>query len=455
MAIVALLGRPNVGKSTLFNRLTRTRNALVIDIPGVTRDRQYGYAHLNQYSYTVVDTGGLVDTNNAIASQITEQSIRAAQQADLVLLLVDAQQGINAADSQIAQQLRQLNTPVQLVINKADTGDVTTLLDECYRLGVGDPIAISATWGRGIGKLNSSIQDRLPNSRDLLRTQAMVIGVVGRPNVGKSTYINRLLGEERLLVLDEPGTTRDSIFVPFEYQDQPMTLVDTAGVRQRSRISNIIEKYSVIKTLQTIDQADIIIMMLDARSGIGAQDANLLGYLLEQGKALVLAVNKWDRLSFEQRTQVKGQLARKLRFVSFIKLHFISARHGSGVLDVLDSAQQVYQMSRRCFSTPLLNRLLKSVVAEHRPPTIRGYGLKLRYIHQGGVNPPRFIVHGNADQGIPKHYYRYLLGRIRNGLQLQGSVIELEFRKTNNPFKDRRSQVKHRQTKKAWKARNR
>jgi len=445
MPVIALLGRPNVGKSTLFNRLTRTRDALVANFPGLTRDRQYGHARLEGQDFIVIDTGGLIDEATDIDDLMIQQSFYAAEEADLVLFMVDGQQGLNSRDEQVAMELRRMGKAIQLVVNKIDGVNEHDATSEFYTLGLGDPVAIAASQGRGMHELTSQLLahfDLQPikgeKEEQLDEEQGMKIAVIGRPNVGKSTLINRLLGEERLVAFDQPGTTRDSINVPMTYNDEPMMLIDTAGVRRRGRIKETVEKFSVVKTLQAVDEANVVIMMLDARESIADQDASLLGYILEQGRALVLAVNKWDRLSHEHRDEIRRQLERKLTFTDFADLHFISAKHGTGIFDVLDSAVRAFHSAFRRYSTPDLNRLLEDMLSEHQPPIVRGRRIKLRYIHQGGVNPPRFIIHGNQTESVPESYRRYLLNRIRQQLRIKGTPLQVEFRGGKNPYAERR-----------------
>jgi len=446
MPVIALLGRPNVGKSTLFNRLTRTRDALVADFPGLTRDRQYGHARLEGHDFIVIDTGGLIDEASDIDDLMIQQSFLAAEEADLVLFMVDGQQGLNSRDEQIANQLRRMGKLILLIVNKIDGVNELIVTSEFHALGLGNPVGIAASQGRGMNELIANllshaelspvIEDHIDEGQ--LEPECLTVAVIGRPNVGKSTLINRLLGEERLVAYDQPGTTRDSINVPLTYNSEPMMLVDTAGVRRRGRIKQTVEKFSVVKTLQAIDQSNVVIMMLDARESIADQDASLLGYILEQGRALVLAVNKWDRLSQEHRQEIRRQLERKLTFTDFADLHFISAKHGTGIFDVLDSAVRAYHSAFRRYSTPDLNRLLEDMLAEHQPPIVRGRRIKLRYIHQGGVNPPRFIIHGNQTQSVPDSYRRFLINRLRQQLRIKGTPVQIEFRGGKNPYADRR-----------------
>jgi len=462
MPVIALLGRPNVGKSTLFNRLTRTRDALVADFPGLTRDRQYGHAKLAGHDFIVIDTGGLIDEADDIDDLMIQQSFLAAEEADLVLFMVDGQQGLNSRDEQIADQLRRMGKPILLIVNKIDGVNELIATSEFHALGLGDPVGVAASQGRGMSELTTTLLSHpglepveARPVEEQPEQQCLTVAVIGRPNVGKSTLINRLLGEERLVAYDQPGTTRDSINVPLTYNNEPMILIDTAGVRRRGRIKQTVEKFSVVKTLQAIDQANVVIMMLDARESIADQDASLLGYILEQGRALVLAVNKWDRLSEEHRQEIRRQLERKLTFTDFADLHFISAKHGTAIFDVLDSAVRAYHSAFRRYSTPDLNRLLEDMLAEHQPPIVRGRRIKLRYIHQGGVNPPLFIIHGNQTQSVPDSYRRYLINRIRQQLRIKGTPVQIEFRGSKNPYagkrkkpktseKDKRKQREHR-----------
>ena len=446
MPVIALLGRPNVGKSTLFNRLTKTRDALVADFSGLTRDRQYGHAQIAGQDFIVIDTGGLIDEATDIDDLMIQQSFLAAEESDLVLFMVNAQEGINARDEEIATQLRRMGKAILLVVNKIDGVNAEAITHEFYSLGLGEPIAIAASQSRGLGELADNIVSSVEADSGHLQADQLppdfhcpTIAVIGRPNVGKSTLINRLLGEERLVAYDEPGTTRDSIYVKLEYNDEPLVLIDTAGVRRRGRIKQAVEKFSVVKTLQSIDQANVVIMMLDARESITDQDASLLGYVLEQGRALVLAVNKWDRLPQDQRELIRQQVERKLGFTDFADLHFISAKHGTAIFDVLDSAISAYASAFRRYNTPDLNRLLEDMLSEHQPPIVRGRRIKLRYIHQGGVNPPRFIIHGNQTESVPDSYRRFLVNRIRQQLRIQGTPIQVEFRSGDNPFAGKRS----------------
>lgn len=443
LPVIALVGRPNVGKSTLFNVLTRTRDALVADFPGLTRDRQYGLGKLGKRPYIVVDTGGLTDADG-IDGLVADQALQAIAEADAILFMVDGRSGLSGADETITQQLRQSGKSLLLVVNKTEHLDLNIATAEFHSLGLGEPYPISASHRRGVQTLidkvlsefansefddDPSRQNELDHSTDVIR-----LAIVGRPNVGKSTFINRLLGEERVLAYDQPGTTRDSVSIPFEREEQSYTLIDTAGVRRRSRVQESIEKFSIIKTLQAIEQAHVVVMMMDARQGISEQDATILGYIIDSGRALVLAVNKWDRLEPDVRNNVRRELSRKLAFLDFAKLHFISALYGSGVMDVLDSVNIAYKAATRNLSTPELTRLLEAAVAAHQPPLVRGWNIKLRYAHQGGQNPPLIVIHGSRVEHIPDSYRRYLSNTFRKQLKLRGTPVRIEFRSGENPY---------------------
>lgn len=451
LPVITLIGRPNVGKSTLFNRLTRSRAALVADLPGLTRDRQYGIGRVGPRPYIVVDTGGLSSCPSGLESLLERQVQRAIDEADHLLFLVDAKDGCTAEDLALAQRLRRLGKPLTLAVNKSDTGNPDILTADFHQLGLGEPWAISASQGMGVEDLIEQILEQLPPStpRDGLDSEParIRVAVVGRPNVGKSTLINRLLGEERLVTFDSPGTTRDSIFIPFERpgHDQRYTLIDTAGLRRRARIEDPIEKFSVIKTLQAIDQAHVVILVLDARAGIAEQDATLGSHILDSGRALVIAINKWDGLDAEVRAQVRAQFERRLRFLDFAPVYRISALHGTGVGHLLDAVDLAYANANRALSTPELNRLLESAVQEHQPPLVKGRRIKLRYAHQGGRNPPIIVIHGNQTEAVPETYRRYLVNRFREALDLFGTPLRIEFKTGQNPYEGKRNPLTPRQ----------
>lgn len=449
LPVIAIVGRPNVGKSTLFNALTRTRDALVADQAGLTRDRKYGLGKLGGRRYMVVDTGGLNNSDDSLNSRISQQALKAVDEADVVLFLVDGRAGLTALDETIARQLRTYNKPLFLVINKAEGFDPALISADFQRLGFSQYAAISAAHGQGVMDLILEVLAPFPIATEPAKdTQHIRVAVVGRPNVGKSTLINRILGEERLLTFDAPGTTRDSIAIPFERDGQHFLFIDTAGIRRRSKIDDSIEKFSVIKSLQSIEQAHVVVMMFDAREGITEQDASLLGIVLESGRSLVLAINKWDGLTEDQKNHVKATIERKLHFIDFATPQFISALHGSGVGNLFQLICRAYTSAFCKISTPQLNHLLQEMVSEHPPPLVKGRRIKLRYIHQGGQNPPLFVIHGNQTDAIPDTYQRYLSNALRHALNLEGTPIKIHFKQTENPFKDRQNVLTPRQIKK-------
>jgi len=445
--VIALLGRPNVGKSTLFNCLTRTRNALVADQPGLTRDRQFGIGELGRRGYIVVDTGGLVDQAHGIDDLMQEQVMQAVSEADVVLFLVDGRAGLTAGDEAIMARLRPYGKRIVLVVNKTEGLETGTASADFMQLGVAEVHAIAAAHQQGVREMIDAVLAPFPadDIDEDEEEQGIRIAVVGRPNVGKSTLVNRILGEERVVAFDEPGTTRDSIFIPFVRDEQNYTLIDTAGVRRRSRVTDAIEKFSIIKTLQAITAAHVVILVVDAHQEISEQDARLVGMVLEAGRALVIAINKWDGLATDDRDRIRSELERKLSFVNFARHHFISALHGSGVGDLFTSIRTAYEAGMRELSTPNLTRLLQSAVEQHAPPLIRGRRIKLRYAHQGGHNPPLIIIHGNQVKDVPADYSRYLENYFRKHLKMEGTPIRVEFKSGDNPFKGRKNVLTKRQ----------
>ncbi|CBL45765.1 GTP-binding protein [gamma proteobacterium HdN1] len=449
-AAVALVGRPNVGKSTLFNRLTKTRDAIVADMPGLTRDRKYGEARVGAHAFLVIDTGGITGEEEGIDSLMAEQSMLAIEEADLVFFIVDAKAGLTAGDEVLAQRLRVREKPLYVVVNKIDGQDSDEALAEFSRLGLGDPFFISASHGRGVTQMIDDVfgavgEDAIlpePTPEDT----GIRIAVVGRPNVGKSTLINRMLGEERVVVFDMPGTTRDSIYIPYERRGQKYTLIDTAGVRKRGRVDEAVEKFSVIKTLQAIEDAHVVILVLDAREGIVDQDLHLLGFVLETGRSLLIALNKWDGMDDYQKSRVKVEIDRRMEFVSFAKIHFISALHGTGVGDLYGSVERAYQSAFRRLSTPALTRILEDAIADYQPPLVGGRRIKLRYAHMGGVNPPRIVIHGNQTDSVPGSYRRYLENTFHRLMKLEGTPLQVEFKTSENPFAGRPQELSARQT---------
>jgi len=446
LPILTLVGRPNVGKSTLFNHLTRTRDALVADYAGLTRDRRHGIGRIGPNPYILIDTGGLSGESAGPASAVEQQITHALAEADHLLFLVDARDGCTGTDLEIAKRLRRTGKAITLVVNKADHGDPALATAEFYPMGLGEPLAISATQGCGVKALMDRVWKGLPNTWPnatipMPKNGSTRIAIVGRPNVGKSTLINRLLSEERLVTCDAPGTTRDSIEVPFKHQGKPYTLIDTAGVRRRAKVQEMVEKFSVVKTLQAIEQCNLVILVLDARQGISEQDATLATHILDSGRALVVAVNKWDGLSDEERARVRNALNRTLGFLDFTEVHYISARHGSSVWRLPEAVDRAIASATRDLGTPELTRILEEAVQGHPPPLIRGRRIKLRYAHQGGRNPPIIVIHGNRTAAVPHAYRRYLINCFRRQLDLTGTPLRLEFRTGTNPYAGRRNRL--------------
>jgi len=447
LPVIALVGRPNVGKSTLFNVLTRSRDALVADLPGLTRDRNYGYGKLGAIPYIVVDTGGLVAEAEGIEELMAKQTLRAIEEADRILFLLDAREGCTHSDRFVAQTLRKLNKDVIVVANKAEGVDGATAGADFHQLGLGEPVTISAAHGNGIRALVDKALDgfEIAHGAPAVEDLGIRVAVIGRPNVGKSTLINRLIGEDRLIAFDQPGTTRDAVFVPFERDGRTYTLIDTAGVRRRSRVEEAIEKFSIVKTLQAVDDANVVIGVIDAHDTVAEQDATLFGMVAERGRALIIAVNKWDGIPTDKRDEIRTGLDLRLPFLDFAPVHFISALHGSGVGDLMHTVNRAYDASMRDLATPELTRVLETAMQQHQPPVVRGRRIKLRYAHQGGRNPPIIVVHGNQVQHVPEAYRRYLAGVFRKNFRLEGTPVRVEFRSDENPFKGKRNELTPRQ----------
>jgi GTPase len=441
LPIVALVGRPNVGKSTLFNTLTGTRDAIVADVPGVTRDRQYGYGRAGEVPCVVVDTGGVVTTpKSTVEQQMRLQTERAIAEADRLILVVDGRAGLTADDREVARLLHRSGKPVVLAVNKAEGLDAGVVAAEFHRLGIPEWRAIAALNGQGCEALLAQAlaglraeEDAAPDTRD----DSIRIAVIGRPNVGKSTLVNRLIGEERVVATDVPGTTRDSIYVPFERDGRQFTLIDTAGVRRRARVEDAVERASVARTLQAIAAAHVVVLVLDAHQGIAEQDASVLGLALQKGRSLLLAVNKWDGIPMDKRDAARNDLALRLDFVPFAPVHFISARHGTGVGELAAAAVRAFEASMREMATPALSKVLEKALQAHQPPLVRGKRIKLRYAHQGGKNPPRIVIHGNQTQHTPEAYRRYLSNVFREAFDLYACPVVLELRTDANPFGNR------------------
>jgi len=448
LPVVALVGRPNVGKSTLFNALTGTRDALVADIPGLTRDRKYGYGESTPHRFIVIDTGGLIETPRGISELMARQTDRAIEEADRVVFLVDGRNGIDPADRFVADVLRRSGKPVTVAVNKSEDRDSAVITAEFHAFGFGEPLAISAEHRQGIDDLLDRTLAGIESpsaTADEEAERAIRVCVIGRPNVGKSTLINRLVGEERLITFDQPGTTRDAVHVPFERDGRQYVLIDTAGVRRRARVDDGLEKWSVIKTLQAIDDAHVVIGVLDARTTVAEQDATLLGIVAERGRALVIAVNKWDHVAPAQRGEIRDQVLGRLRFLDFAPVHYISALHGSGVGELMDAVRTAHAAAVRDMPTSELTRVLEGAIRQHQPPLVRGRRIRLRYAHQGGRNPPVIVVHGAQAERTPEDYRRYLVNCYREAFKLRGTPVRVDFRSEDNPFAERRDKRTPRQ----------
>ncbi len=438
---VVLVGRPNVGKSTLFNRLTRSRAALVADVPGLTRDRHYGHATVSGKPIILVDTGGLEPASgDRLRREMAKQTLQAVDEGDAIVFMVDVRDGLAPQDRTIAEQLRQTGRNIWLVVNKAEGMDAAVVSAEFHELGLGEPIAISAAHGDGVNGLMEAIVRPFPAEQRPESTEPTVnqprIAIVGRPNVGKSTLVNALLGETRMIAFDEPGTTRDSIYIEFERNGRPYTIIDTAGVRRRGRIDEVVEKYSVVKTLRAIEDANVVVLLLDATREIADQDASIASFILEAGRALVVAINKWDAADAYGRDRIKQEYQRKLGFLGFARLHMISAAAPSGLGGLMRSVDAALSAAMSRLPTPKLTRVLQEATEKQAPPR-RGYRRpKLRYAHQGGVNPPIIVVHGNSLQDLSADYRRYLERAFMQAFRLRGTPVKVVFKTGRNPFAD-------------------
>ncbi|CAM2851637.1 ribosome biogenesis GTPase Der [Vibrio rarus] len=471
--VVALVGRPNVGKSTLFNRLTRTRDALVADFPGLTRDRKYGRAKLGEHEFIVIDTGGIDGTEEGVETKMAEQSLAAIDEADVVLFMVDGRAGLTVSDEAISKHLRTIEKPAMLVVNKVDGIDADAASAEFWQLGVENMYQIAAAHGRGVSALidralnpfaeallkeqgeledltgfEDAEDDKLEYTEEeaeaeykRLQDQPIKLAIIGRPNVGKSTLTNRILGEERVVVYDMPGTTRDSIYIPMQRDEREYVLIDTAGVRRRKRINETVEKFSVVKTLKAVEDANVVLLVIDARENISDQDLSLLGFALNAGRSIVIAVNKWDGLDNDVRERVKKELDRRLGFVDFARIHFISALHGTGVGNLFESVQEAYKSATTRVGTSVLTRIMKMATDDHQPPLVRGRRVKLKYAHAGGYNPPIVVIHGNQVNELPASYKRFLMNYYRRALEIMGTPIRIQFQSSENPFEGKTSKM--------------
>jgi GTP-binding protein len=453
LPVLALIGRPNVGKSTLFNRLTRSRDALVADYPGLTRDRQYGFGKLGPVPYLVIDTGGVAGGEEGIHELMVDQTVRALQEADIAMIMVDGRSGLTASDEHVAELARKHAKKTFLVVNKSEGLDQAIAGGEFHGLGMGEPLAISAAHGDRISALMDLVLEDFVAAEEEVSSEdeddlELRIAVVGRPNVGKSTLINRLVGEDRLVVFDQPGTTRDSVSVPFERNDRKYELIDTAGIRRRAKVHETIEKFSIVKALQAIERAQVVISVLDAHEGVTEQDVSLLGLILERGRALVVVTNKWDGLTARERKHIRDELDRRLPFLDFAERMTISALHGTAVGDLLPAVERAYAAATRDMSTTDLTRELESAVTTHPPPLVGGRRIRLRYAHQGGRNPPVIVIHGNQTERVPESYRRYLINRFRKAFKLKGTPVRLALKTGENPFKGKRNKLTPRQEQK-------
>jgi GTP-binding protein len=454
LPVIAIIGRPNVGKSTLFNRLTRSRDAIVADYPGLTRDRQYGFGKLGPIPYIVIDTGGVAGGEIGIEELMVDQTVRALEEADAAIVMVDGREGLTAADEHVAELARKNAKKIWLVVNKAEGLDTAMAGSEFHALGIGEPLAISAAHGDRIKALMDAIladfddEEEAEDAKEDDDDRILRIAVVGRPNVGKSTLINRLIGEDRLVVYDQPGTTRDSVSVPFEKNDRKYELIDTAGIRRKSKVHEAIEKFSIVKALQAIERAQVVISVLDAHEGVTEQDVSLLGLVMERGRALVVVSNKWDGMTASDRKHVRDELDRRLPFLDFAERISISALHGTAVGDLLPAVERAYRAATRDLSTTDLTRELEGAVTAHPPPLVRGRRIRLRYAHQGGRNPPVIVIHGNQTDKVPEAYRRYLINRFRKVFKLKGTPVRLAFKTGKNPFKGKRNTLTPRQERK-------
>lgn len=443
MSVIALVGRPNVGKSTLYNRLTKTKDAIVADAPGLTRDRQYGVGWFEDKQFTVIDTGGIGHETEVIDDLTTKQSLAALDEASIIFFMVDASQGVHPADSEIAKDIRRKDQ-VHVIVNKIDGQNEDIVLGEFYSLGFKQVSAISARTGRGLKKLLTEVlADVEPQTVD--EEKGICMAIVGKPNVGKSTLTNRILGEDRVVVLDKPGTTRDSVFIPFEKNEKRYTIVDTAGIRKKSRVNEKVEKFSVLKALDAINSASVCLLIIDARESVNDQDLHLIQYVMDAGKGLLIAINKWDDLPEEQKERVKMDIDRRLNFIKFVPIVFISAKHGSGVGTLLPKIEKIFKAATKKLATTKLTQVLEKAVSQHQPPLAQGRRIKLKYAHAGGHLPPTIVIHGNQTDKVPMAYKRYLVQVFRKAFDLTGTPIRLEFKSGDNPYQGNKNALTERQ----------
>ena len=448
--VISLVGRPNVGKSTLFNRLSNSRQALVSDFEGLTRDRQYATVQLDdETKCSIIDTGGLTNEDSLIDTGIHEQVLSALDESDVIFFIVSNKDGVTSLDLDISSQLRKLRKNIILVCNKAEGLNQVTAA-EFFELGLGEPILISAEHNQGISELIEASIPLLPQSFEDNKTEVkgIAVAVLGRPNVGKSTLINRILGEERVLAIDIPGTTRDTIFIPFEREGEQYTLIDTAGIRRKRSVEEKVEKFSIIKAIDALEDSHVVILVLDAHEGVTEQDATLLGMIADKGRALLIVINKWDGLDNYQKSEVKRKLDVKLSFVSYASVHYISALHGSGVGKLFSPIKKSFEHAGKRFPTSLLNKILEKANQAHQPPPVAGRRPRLKFVNQSDVFPPTLIFHGNHVTNIPNSYERFLKNFFIDSLKLSNTPIKLEFKSGDNPFKDKKNKLSARQVQK-------
>ncbi|GMR20503.1 MAG: ribosome biogenesis GTPase Der [Gammaproteobacteria bacterium] len=462
--VIALVGRPNVGKSTLFNRLTHRRDALVANEPGLTRDRQYGNGSWYEHRFIVIDTGGIADTGSTAISRrtdrsgildlVSQQALSAVEEADIVLFIVDGREGLNPLDRDIADTLRRKQVGAQLVVNKAEGLDHDIVMADFHELGLMEAVSISATHGEGVSALLEHVLAGFaPEPAEEEEADCPHVAIVGRPNVGKSTLVNALVGEDRVLVFDQPGTTRDSIRIPITRKDRDYILIDTAGVRRRGKINETLEKFSVVKTLQSIDEANVVILLIDGSEGVTDQDASLAGFVLERGRAVVIAVNKWDKVTKEDREDVESELDRRLQFLSFAQMHFISALKKQGIGNILRSVDRAFAAANKQLPTNVINRVLQRAVEKTPPQMVKGRRIKLKFAHQGRRNPPTIVIHGNQVDQVKRSYQRYLVKAFRKAFGLWGTPVRLDFQQSENPYQRRKGLKKHTQSARAGRRR--
>ena len=437
--VIALVGRPNVGKSTLFNKLTKSRDALVANWAGLTRDRKYGEGKLGDRKYILIDTGGISGFEEGLDAQMARQSYLAIEEADKVVFIVDARDGVTASDRTLAEYLRKSGKNITLVVNKTDGLNEEIVIHDFHELGLGlEPLPIAAAHNRGVRYLIEEILEEFPvpidENEQEFEEHAIKMAIVGRPNVGKSTLVNRMLGEERVVVYDHPGTTMDSIYIPFERDGQPYTIIDTAGVRRRKNVTEAVEKFSIIKALQAIQDANVVILVIDARDGLVEQDMHMLSFVLNAGRSIVIALNKWDGMTADDKARVKSELDRRMSFMDFADTHFISAMHGTNVGHLFDSVKVARDSAFAKWKTNRLTEIMEGAIETHQPPSINGRRIKLRYAHQGGSNPPIIVIHGNQTEKLPGSYKSFLENTFRKVLGVRGTPIQFEFRTSDNPF---------------------